>query len=831
MKKLICALAAAMIAVLCGAAALEVNGDFKILDRNGKPKNWERNGWSGYQPFAKFEILEENGARVLHIFDAAARGGFGWFYSARIDARAGGRFLITARVKGSGSGSFGLQLRDTGDKHIGQTERGGGFKLTEEWRDIAVTLDVVNSDRGETAKVLLTFTGTKGSELYISNITVAPEKSDTVGNAVFPREWTVFAPVAENTEVPTDRIPEKIGEISGRRVLLEGSRNMLDFRPFFPERKHRNCAWSFAVINVKNAEDYTVGAGADYYFALYVNGAKVLDTLEKGNAVGEPHFNNYLATVRLRPGENILAVKFLSGSGVFPRLCIGGANELRGMATALGISEYWEQDDYENACPRPGNPKLIREIVSPGWLTVSGQGVYSSGKFQLGKREYSLPLPASGKLFATGIRIQGLNGPAASACLSAGPLAAELATQNGVFEVRLIDGGKILRTLSLPRNALPADFILAGGRSHAYLNVASLADGKMRSLDAPVTHTGEEKFSVMLECSGDGTELTVDNYFTALAAPETKSNDVPFKIALDETFDPVKAGWPLVWHDEFDGDKVDLEKRWFMPIWLAKRDRVDYLTIQDGILHIRCELKSGEARPQTSGIRSRDTFQYGYFEARVRFTRQPGWWAAFWLVEEGKSMPTAGGSEIDIFEDYTTRRADRMIANNFHAFMGNVTKSYGYTFTLPDSFDDFYVIGCKWTPFEISTYLNGRLIRSTAAHSPWQSLTFDAINHAFPTSPSRVIVSGQVGSSGGKATGPFVEEYLVDYVRIYAYPKTHLPEISWKVVPDKNIVSTGTMLKFSADVRSNRDTQSSIAGVYLFDNGFLLFRQLINLHI
>lgn len=809
-------------AVFLHGGALEVNGNFARLDKTGKPVNWRVNQWAGYKPFAKYEVVEEAGRKVLHISNVTARSGFGWFYGKQFKAVAGDTINVSARVRGKGTANFGLQFRDAKGNYMSYTNKGGSFKLTSEWKVVNLALKVVNTSRGETSLVTLTLSGGKGCELFISDISAhsESEESDIAGSAPFPREWLLFAPVDPALAVATDVIPEAINGVKGDRTLLAGSRNELEFSKYFPGRKIRNTGWAFAEMTAPGAEQHTIGVGADYFFALYVNGKEVLSTLEKGNAAGNPpHFNNYTVTVPLKKGKNILAVKFQSGSGKKMTLCIGGANDLRALSGTLAITKYIEKDDYEAAADRPGNPKLIRDIVSPGWLTVSGHGVYGAGSVNLSKNSAQLPPAASGLYLAAGLRIKTFNGEKVSFAL--GKIAAELKAQGNNWQLTLLENGKKLKSISLPPTALPGDLTLACTPKNVLCSVSSLGDNKLRSITAKVTVSEKAPQAVALDVIGKDAELVADNYFLGIASPETKSSDIPLKVDLLAEFDPVKAKWPLVWSDEFDGEKVDLENKWFIPSW-TKTARTDLLVIKDGILHLRCEKAPGQKRPQSVGIRSRQMFQFGYFEARVRFTKHPGWWAAFWLLANGGNMTTAGGSEIDVFEDYATRRADRMIANNYHTFMGSKIKSFGYNFFLPGSIDDFYVIGCKWTPFEISIYLNGKLVKSSASHSPWQSLTYDAVNHAFPTSPNRVIISGQCGSSGGRATEPFVEEYLVDYVRVYAYPQDDLPRLKWGKTPAKQIVRTGEVLKFSADVKPAAKSKAAITGVYLFDNGYLV---------
>ena len=532
-----------------------------------------------------------------------------------------------------------------------------------------------------------------------------------------------------------------------------------------------------------------------------------------------PHFNNYLVTVPLKKGKNILAVKFQSGSGKNAHLCIGGANDLRGLASSMAITRTLEKDDYESSADRPGKPIIINDIVSPGWLTRSNQAVYSAGTVTLSKQTGNLPPAGSDIYLAAGVRVQTFKGKKAEFKL--GNTAAVLTPDGKNWQLALCYNNKILKSIALPATALPGDLIVASKSDAVNGTLTSLGDSKVRSMTANIPVEEKSRLKFAISSIGKDSKLTLDNYFFGFASPETKSSNVPFKLDIAPEFDPVKAGWKMVWNDEFDGEKVDLVNKWFIPSW-TKNAKVEYLVLKDGLLRLRCEMKPGEKRPRTVGIRSRQMFQFGYFEAKVRFTQHPGWWAAFWLLANGGSMTTAGGCEMDVFEDYATRRADRMIANNYHAFMGKKIKSYGYTFTLPGSLDDFYVIGCKWTPFEVSIYLNGKLVKSSASHSPWQSLTYDAMHHAFPTSPNRVIISGQCGNSGGKAKAPFVEEYLVDYVRVYAYPQDDLPQLAWKSRPADDIVKTGTILKFAADVKPAAKSKSPITGVYLFDNGYLV---------
>ena len=180
----------AILSLLLGAAllhggALEVNGNFAKLDKTGKPVNWRVNQWAGYKPLAKSEVISEDGRKVLHISDVTARSGFGWFYGKTFKAVAGDTVNVSAKVRGKGSARFGLQFRDAKGNYMSYTTKGGSFKLTKEWKDVNLALKVVNTSRGETQSVTLTLGGDKGSELYISDISVHSEKEegDIAGSA------------------------------------------------------------------------------------------------------------------------------------------------------------------------------------------------------------------------------------------------------------------------------------------------------------------------------------------------------------------------------------------------------------------------------------------------------------------------------------------------------------------------------------------------------------------------------------------------------------------------------------------------------------------------
>lgn len=128
-----------------------------------------------------------------------------------------------------------------------------------------------------------------------------------------------------------------------------------------------------------------------------------------------------------------------------------------------------------------------------------------------------------------------------------------------------------------------------------------------------------------------------------------------------DTLPPAPQGrtWKLVWHDEFDGTKLD-EAKWEMPPdaprkggwWMRKAVSLD----GKGHLVISA-LKEGD-RYIDGCVRTRGKFEhaFGYYVARIQLQKQPGHWSAFWMMCNGVSRVGDGGrdgTEIDISDTIT----------------------------------------------------------------------------------------------------------------------------------------------------------------------------------
>jgi beta-glucanase (GH16 family) len=121
--------------------------------------------------------------------------------------------------------------------------------------------------------------------------------------------------------------------------------------------------------------------------------------------------------------------------------------------------------------------------------------------------------------------------------------------------------------------------------------------------------------------------------------------------------EPPGKGWTPSFADEFNGRALD-SARWTAQE-ATRRDAMNTaraVSVGGGVLRLTTFTENG--RHFTGFVSSERKFAQvqGYFEARLRFSSQPGMWSAFWMMPMtyGKSKDPAkadvDGVEIDIVE-------------------------------------------------------------------------------------------------------------------------------------------------------------------------------------
>ena len=299
--------------------------------------------------------------------------------------------------------------------------------------------------------------------------------------------------------------------------------------------------------------------------------------------------------------------------------------------------------------------------------------------------------------------------------------------------------------------------------------------------------------------------------------------DPALDVPIAPTFDPKQAGWKLVFEDEFEGTEVDASK-WYRPVFASKEP---WIVKPDGEGHLVFHMKKDETGKLPNGyLYSVPEYAFGYFEARVKFTTKPGWWAASWIYGGSNQNPFLDGMEIDTVEDFYTRLKDghmlkNHMAHTIHLHTGCHTSSRQRHTAVEGPVDDWHTIACKWDPFSLGFYLDGRLTGS-----------FTAFNAGTCIRPLHAVLSTERRRQdmdtwmGGNAI-PGAEEgtYEVDWVRIYRdeIAETEAPEVGWASDTDVKRVfaATGSVEELSV-VATSRNTGDPIDHVYLFDNGYML---------
>jgi beta-glucanase (GH16 family) len=222
---------------------------------------------------------------------------------------------------------------------------------------------------------------------------------------------------------------------------------------------------------------------------------------------------------------------------------------------------------------------------------------------------------------------------------------------------------------------------------------------------------------------------------------------------------PAGKAWKMVWHDEFEGTKLDESKWVYRPDgkrkdgWWSRR-----AVALDGNGHLAIKACNAEGKYIDGCIVTQGKFEhtFGYYVARIRLQKQPGHWPAFWLTSSGVSKLGSGGregTEIDVMEKPWL---DGRINYALHwDGYGTEHKSKSTKVNVPDVMEGWHTFGLWWSPDAYAFYVDGREMWATNPGG-------------ISKVPEYILLSDEVGKWAGdikKAKLP--DEFLVDYVRVY----------------------------------------------------------------
>ena len=280
---------------------------------------------------------------------------------------------------------------------------------------------------------------------------------------------------------------------------------------------------------------------------------------------------------------------------------------------------------------------------------------------------------------------------------------------------------------------------------------------------------GDTAVSVACDENTGGSERTTTLTVTYAGGEST----VDIKQMSDAVNTP--EGYQLVWADEFNSGTMPNEIIWWYETgaggwgnneiqnYVAGKVGNDILAkIDNGILNIICA-KIGS---QIYSIRmnTRDAWQYGYFEARLKLPKGKGTWPAFWAMPKNyTSWP--GDGEIDIMEEvgyHPNYVSSSIHCNSYNHSIGTQKTA---EVLVPTAQEDFHVYALEWTADYIKTYVDGKLLftfnndkKGNKDTWPFNAPFYLKLNLAW---------GGNWGGAQGVDESCLPATYQVDYVRVF----------------------------------------------------------------
>lgn len=187
----------------------------------------------------------------------------------------------------------------------------------------------------------------------------------------------------------------------------------------------------------------------------------------------------------------------------------------------------------------------------------------------------------------------------------------------------------------------------------------------------------------------------------------------------------------------------------------------------DGYLHLTTNYESEQFL--TGMIRSQQQFQYGYFEARIRFQTLQGHHGAFWLQSETYGVfvgdPGQSGAEVDIIEFFGNGRSATDAKQNVYYDPYNSGQEqsgdefevfYRDTHDGRELSEDFHIFGMLWNSDEYIFFIDGI--------ETWR--TSVGLSHV----EEYVILSLTTSAweNDRLESSQLPNEMIVDYVRVYS---------------------------------------------------------------
>ena len=248
-----------------------------------------------------------------------------------------------------------------------------------------------------------------------------------------------------------------------------------------------------------------------------------------------------------------------------------------------------------------------------------------------------------------------------------------------------------------------------------------------------------------------------------------KTNIKPF--LLDSSLSDYK----LVWQDEFaNTDKSPNLDEWYYETgnhgW-GNKEIQNYISgfrgndtcaiVNDGKLKITLRKVGDEIL--SIRINTKKSWQYGYFEGRLKLPKGKGTWPAFWMLPEGmKTWPDEG--EIDIMEHVAY--APNVIHSTIHcaAYNHKIGTQKAKQMKVTTSMEEFHIYAVEWTADYIKGFVDGICYFTFENDKKGDNTTwpFDK-----PFYLKLNLAWGGWGGAQGFDESALPATYEIDYVRVF----------------------------------------------------------------
>lgn len=269
-------------------------------------------------------------------------------------------------------------------------------------------------------------------------------------------------------------------------------------------------------------------------------------------------------------------------------------------------------------------------------------------------------------------------------------------------------------------------------------------------------------------------ETTVSTEETTIPETTYETTAETERAVYSEAVEPQSDGSVLVFgekytptfDDEFSGSSLDLTK-WSRCPEQKRQDLNCYWEDDCSYLNGNGQLVLEAVYDGDflmGGIRSKGKFEqaYGYFEVKCTLNTTPGWWTAFWLMNESVISEENGGvdgTEIDIYESAYFKESAVQHTLNWdgygaaHKSLGSITKKEG----LYDG--NYHTFALLWTPEEYVYFVDGE--------ETWRTDAAEA--EGVCTVPLYLKMTAETGSwtFADMDETLLPDSILVDYIRVY----------------------------------------------------------------